>query len=467
MAEPLAYLDSHWSEWQERLIELCRIPGISRFQDHWGDLARSAELTAGYMKEAGLRGVEVIELPGGPPYVYGEWVGAGPDRPTVLLYAHHDVQPTGDETKWLSPPFEPTVRAGRLYGRGTVDDKSGIIVHLAACAAYLKTQGRLPLNVKFVVEGDEESGSRTLSPFLKKFRKQLAADLLCLTDCSNLETGLPCLTYSLRGLASLKIRLSTVRAPLHSGMWGGVVPDAPLSLAKLLGTLMDDEGRVLVKGFYEDLLEPSDWERRQVRALPWDERAFRRDVGLQDTVRLIGEAQWSPYERLWSRPALAVLAMEGSSIAGYSNQIVPVAEAIVSCRLVPNQEPKKIQRLLEAHLRSHCPFGARLDVEFLHTAPPWRTHPEGPYFAAALRALTQGFGRPAGVIGAGGSIPFVHYFNEALGEMPTLLLGLEDPPCAAHGENESLDLADFKKGGRSSLFLFEELSQIPPRNGLP
>lgn len=462
----LQYLETHGEEFDRQLVELCRIPGISRYEEHWKDLDRSAELTARAMREVGLEEVEVIRLPGGPAYVYGEWLkagaagAAGAGRPTVLLYAHHDVQPVGNESKWETPPFQPTVRNGRLYGRGTVDDKSGIVVHLAAIASYLRTDGKIPLNIKFLVEGDEESGSRTLRAFLEKYRSKLKADLLCLTDCGNLETGLPCLTYSLRGLASLKVRLTTLQAPVHSGMWGGVIPDAPLALSKLLATLMDDQGNVLVKGFYDDVLEPSDWERRQMKALPWNEGQFRRDGGLLEGVRFIGDSRWSPYERLWIRPALAVLAIEGSSLAGYSNQIVPEAQAIISCRLVPDQDPKKVQRLVTEHLKTDVPFGAALEVTAQGTAPPWRTHPEGPFFAAALRALSKGFGREAAIIGAGGSIPFVHYFNEALGAMPTLLLGLEDPPCAAHGENESLDLADFKKGARAAVYLYQELAAV-------
>ena len=461
MTEPLDYLEAHQADSLRQLIELCRIPGISRYETHWKDLSRSAELTARFMKEAGLEKAEVIDLPGGPPYVYGEWLKA-PGKPTVLLYAHHDVQPVGDQTKWHSPPFEPVVRDGRIYGRGTVDDKSGVIVHLAAISACLKTIGELPLNIKFVVEGDEESGSRTLRLFLEKYKSKLKADVLCLTDCANLETGLPCLTYSLRGLASVKVRLSTVAAPLHSGMWGGVIPDAPLALAKLLGTLMDNEGKVLVKGFYDDVMEPSDWERKQIAKLPWNERQFRKDAGIVGETRFIGDAKWSPYERLWVRPALAVLAIEGSSMQGYSNQIVPCAEAIVSCRLVPNQDPKQVQQRVTEHLVRETPFGAKLEVTPLDTAPAWRTQPEGPYFAAALKALSKGFGREAAIIGAGGSIPFVHYFNEALGKMPTLLLGLEDPQCAAHGDNESMELADFKKGTIAAVHLYRELAAVTP-----
>lgn len=454
----LSYIEKNQKRFCAQLIDLCKIPSISRFESSWGEIDRSARLTARFMKEAGLERVEVIPFKGGPPYVYGEWLKAGVGKPTVLLYAHHDVQPVGDELRWSSDPFKAVVCKGRLYGRGTVDDKSGIVIHLAAISAYLKTVGQLPVNIKFVVEGDEESGSRTLVRFLKRYQKRLRSDLLCLTDCSNLETGLPSLTYSLRGLASVHVRVRTLRGPVHSGMWGGLLPDAPMVLSKLLASLMDDQGKVLVKGFYNDVQELSNWERQQLASLPWNKKNFLQEGGAVKGLRLIGDATRSPYESLWSRPTLSVLAVEGSRLEGAPNQIVPSAEAIISCRTVPNQNPVKIQLLLGEHLQRNLPFGAELHVRPVQVAPYWKTVPQGPYFDAARRALSKGFGREPVLIGCGGSIPFVHYFQEVFGNLPSLLLGLEDPPCNAHGEDESLSLADFEKGIRSTVYLYREIA---------
>ncbi len=456
----LGALEENWEKTQGQMISLCRIPGISRFQESWKDIERSGELIAGWMREIGLENVEVIHFPGAPPYVYGDWLHAATKGPTALLYAHHDVQPIGDPSRWTSPPFEPSVRNGRLYGRGTVDDKSGVLVHLGAIESYLKTSGSLPLNIKFIVDGEEETGSKNLGSFLQQYREKLRADLLCLTDCSNLETGLPSLTYSLRGLTSVHVKVKTLRQPLHSGMWGGVLPDAALTLSKLLATLVDDQGRIRISGFYEDVEKIPEWEKRNLMNLPWNEAKTRKEAQVVDHLRFLGDPQWGFYERQWSLPSLAILAVKAGEVATAPNQIVPEAEAIVSCRLAPGQDPKSAQDRLVRHLEENCPFGAELSLKRGIAAAAWKRRPEGPHFEAAKRALTRGFGKEAVLIGCGGIIPFVRHFQQIYGDLPALLFGLEDPPCNAHGEDESIDLSDFKKGARSMVYLYDEIARL-------
>jgi len=458
----LEALERRFDRTLSELVELARIPSVSAAGFDPKELVRSAERVAELLAEAGLERVELLRLGDAHPYVVGEWLGAGPEAPTAIVYAHHDVQPPGRPERWETPAFEPQVRAdGRLYGRGVVDDKAGILLHVAALRAWLEAEGRLPLNLKLVVEGEEEIGSGHLADFLRAHRERLAADVVVLSDTANLATGVPSLTTSLRGLVAVDVTVRALDHPLHSGMWGGPVPDAATALARLLGRLVDARGAIAVPGLDADVPALSRHERAGLAALPFDEARFRAEAGLVPGAALAGDPRRSVYERLWYRPALALTALEGMPLASAANQLLAEARARVGVRLAPGQSPERVRDLLLDFLRSDPPWGVELELEISALVPGWKTTPEGPAFDAARRALAAGFGCEAALVGCGGSIPFVGPFVEVLGGAPALLLGLEDPPCNAHGENESLDLADFRKAARASAHLLEELRRVP------
>lgn len=446
-------------EWTLRELEaLARIPSVSAVGFDPSEVERSAEAVAGLLRGIGLERVEVLRIADAHPYVVGEWRGAGEDAPMVLLYAHHDVQPPGRSSHWQSPPFEPTRRAdGRIYGRGIVDDKAGVMVFVAALRAWIEAGGGPPVNARVIVEGEEETGSAHLAEFLRAYRERLACDVMVLSDTANLEAGLPSITTSLRGLVNVDVTVRALHHPLHSGMWGGPVVDAASALGVLLGRLFDEAGEPRIPGFLDDVPELTDRERAALSALPFDEATFRGDAGIVDSARLQGGAR-SVWERLWRRPSLAVTALEGIPLAAAANQLIDVARARVGMRLAPGQDAERAREQLVAFLQLDPPWGVEVETESDTAVPGWLTSPDGPAFDAARRALAAGYGRDAVCIGCGGSIPFVGPFSEVLGGVPALLLGLEDPICNAHGENESLHVEDFRKAVLSTAHLFAELS---------
>jgi acetylornithine deacetylase/succinyl-diaminopimelate desuccinylase-like protein len=454
----LAALAAREEDTLRELVALARIPSVSAPGFDPAQVARSAEAVAELLTRAGLQRAALVRVGGAHPAVLAEWTGAGPGAPTALVYAHHDVQPPGRPEHWRSPPFEPTLRDGRLFGRGVVDDKAGLLLHVAALRAWLEATGGLPMNVKLVVEGEEEIGSVHLAEFLRVHRRDLGADVLVLSDTANLATGLPSLTTSLRGLVVVDVTVRALDHPLHSGMWGGPVPDAATALAALLGRLVDARGEPAIPGLADDVPAPSAAERARLAALPFDRERFREEAGLLPDVPLAGDASRSVYERLWLRPAVAVTALEAMPLAEAANQLIAEARARVGVRLAPGQDPDRVAKLVSAFLQRDPPLGVRVETEVGSAAAGWRTEPEGPAFDAARRALAAGFGREAACIGCGGTIPFVGPFADVLGGVPALLLGLEDPVCNAHGENESLHLDDFRKAARASAHLWAELA---------
>jgi acetylornithine deacetylase/succinyl-diaminopimelate desuccinylase-like protein len=442
----------------EELIGLTRIPGVSAPGFDPEQLERSADAVAALLEGAGLDAVEVLRLPGVAPYVVAEKAATAPGAPTALIYAHHDVQPPGRLERWETPAFEPTLRSdGRLYGRGIVDDKAGLMLHVAALRGWLEAEGAPPVSVKLLVEGEEEIGSTHLAEFLRAHRERLEADVLVLSDTQNLATGLPSLTTCLRGIVQVDLTVRALDHPVHSGMWGGPVPDAATALARLLGRLVDDAGVPSIPGLLDDVPELDAEQRAGLAALPFDERSFRADAGLLDGVPLAGDSERSVYERLWYRPAVAVTALESVPLEASANQLIDQARARVSVRIAPGQDARRVAGCVERYLGAEPPSGVLVEVRTVAAVPGWRTRSEGPAFDAARRALARGFGREPVTIGCGGTIPFVGPFGEEMGGIPQLLLGLEDPPCNAHGENESLDLADFRKAATSSAHLLAEL----------
>ncbi len=454
----LTHAEDNLTQTLEALASLARIGGISAEAAPSAKLRESAAAVAAWMTRIGLENVEVLELEGVHPYVYGDWLHAE-GAPTILLYAHHDVQPVGNLKKWTSPPFEPEIRDGRMYGRGVVDDKAGLVIHLAAIEAYL-AQGGLPVNVKLVVDGEEEIGSENLHTFLATYRSRLDAEVIVLTDTANLAAGLPSITYGLRGLVVVDVEVSALAHTLHSGMWGGPVPDPALALCQLLGRLLTPEGKIAIDGLYDDVRPLTEAERTRLRRLPFDEREFRADAGILDGVSMAREEDFTPYEQLWHRPSLAISALEVAMLENAPNQIVPSARARVGIRTVPNMQAKKVAQMLCDALEHAPPYAVHVNTKVRAAADWWLTEPEGPAFACAERALEKGFGASSVYIGCGGSIPFVEPFARVLGGVPALLIGLEDPRCHAHGENESLLISDFVKAVKSAVFLYDELASL-------
>jgi acetylornithine deacetylase/succinyl-diaminopimelate desuccinylase-like protein len=455
----LDHLEANLPKFRKTLEDLAKIPSCSHPPAPPKEVDRSAEAFAKVLREIGCKNVEVLRLKGALPAVYGEWLG-NPGAPTVVLYGHHDIQPPGRTEKWKSPPFTPTERNGRLYGRGVVDDKAGCMVHIAAVASYLRATGSCPINVKFFIEGEEEIGSPNLERFIEKYQRKLAADVVVLSDTANIETGIPSITYSLRGIASVDVEVQALDHPIHSGMWGGPIPDPNQALAKLLAGLVKENGQLDIPGLYELVRKPSKKELDRLKRIPFDRKRFISDSGLLPGVQLGGEKGYSIFEQLWYRPNLTVIATESHAFEGSSNQIVDSARARLSLRIVPNIDPKVATRLLVKRLERETPLGCRLKVTAKEGTTWWITDPEGPAFEAARRALTKGYGAECTMIGAGGTIGFVKPFVDILKGAPALLLGLEDPICNAHSENESLHLGDWRKGMRGAIYLYDELSKL-------
>jgi acetylornithine deacetylase/succinyl-diaminopimelate desuccinylase-like protein len=402
----------------------------------------------------------VLKVDGAHPYVYAERI-EDPALPTVLLYAHHDVQPAGDAEAWKSPPFEPTERDGRLYGRGAADDKAGILTHVAAVDAWVRGARKLPLNVKIVIEGEEETGSDHLDAFLARYRPRLDAEAMILTDTGNVETGVPSVTVALRGLVCVDVEVRALDQSVHSGMWGGPVPDPVLALAKMLAGLVDAEGAVAIPGVLEKVRPLTPAQRQAIEGLPVTVAEFRKQARMRPGVRLLGDRH--PLETNWWQPSLSVNAIQASNRRDARNIINDVAWARVGLRLVPDLEPETVRAQLEAALRAAAPWGVEVTITGVAGGAPWITDLDHPAFGAAFRALEKGFGKKALAIGCGGSIGFVEPFARALGGAPALLIGVEDPYSNAHSENESLDLGDFQKAIRSAIHLYAELAAVLKR----
>jgi acetylornithine deacetylase/succinyl-diaminopimelate desuccinylase-like protein len=425
------------------LEQLVRIPSVSADPAAEPQVQASANEVAALLTGAGLSDVEVVSVPGGQPAVLGRRPGP-PGAPTVLLYAHHDVQPTGDPAGWDSDPFEPAERDGRLFGRGTADDKAGIAVHLAALRAH---GDELPVGVIVLVEGEEEIGSPTLDQFLSEFRDRLRADVVVFADSANWRVDVPSLTTSLRGLAPVIVEVRALHHGVHSGLYGGPVPDALTALCRMLATLHDEQGDVAVAGLAHSTADPLDLTEAQLRA----------DAAMLDGVQLIGTGGLT--ERLWTRPAIAVIGIDAPSVAEASNTLIPVARAKVSMRLAPGEDASRASAALTAHLEAHAPWGVQVTVQQEATATPYAVPAGGPAYEAARWALEEAWGRPAVATGGGGSIPFVTGYAELIPEAEILITGVEDPDTRAHGTNESLDLATFERACLAETLLLHRLGQ--------
>jgi acetylornithine deacetylase/succinyl-diaminopimelate desuccinylase-like protein len=437
-----AAVDAAFPRVRQDLERLIRIPSVAFPGFDPEPVRRSAELTAEILETSGLGGVRLLEMYGVPPAVFGE-LPAPDGRPTIMLYAHHDVQPAGDEADWTSPPFEPVERDGRLFGRGSCDDKAGIALHQSTLLAH---GGRPPVGIKVFIEGEEELGSPSLDRFLERFGDQLRADVIVLADATNWRIGVPGLVTGLRGLVDCEVEVRTLDHAVHSGMYGGVFPDALTSLCHILAGLHDDQGNVAIDGLVTGPADPLDLT----------EEDLRREMGTVHGLQPIGEGALT--ERLWTRPAISVLGIDAPRVREAANILVPVATAKVSLRLATGQDPDAAMAAMVRHLEATAPWGAHVTVHPGASSWPMAVDAHGSVFDAARQALKEGWGTDAVEIGTGGAIPFVKAFSDAYPGAKVLLWGVEDPDGRAHGADESLLLEDFRKNCVAAALLLERLA---------
>jgi acetylornithine deacetylase/succinyl-diaminopimelate desuccinylase-like protein len=430
-------------------------PSVSADPARHAEVRRSAETAVARMRAAGLTVAEVLETDG-LPVAYGSWLHA-PGAPTILIYGHHDVQPEDPVALWTSPPFEGTVRDGKIYGRGSVDDKGQVLMHLAAIEAHLRVRGALPLNVKIVVEGEEEIGSPSFEAFLARERERLACDVVVVSDTAVFAEDVPSLTVSLRGLVHWEL---TVRGPatdLHSGYYGGVVVNPIEALARMLATIREPGGRIAVPGFYDGVAELAPGERAEVAALPFDEAAQARELGVPALAG--GERDRPPLERMWTRPTLECNGIYGGYQGPGAKTIVPsFARAKLSARLVAGQEPARVKAAVAAHFERVAPAGVRVEIESDGDVRAVSTSRDHPAVAAAARAMERGFGKPPVFIGTGGTIGPVSSFDRIL-HLPQVLIGVGLPDDAIHAPNEKFDLGQFFGGIETMTYLYDELAE--------
>ncbi len=427
---------------RQDLEALVRVPTVSADPAHAADVARAVELVADLARDAGAADVQVVSAQGGQPALVATWP-APEGRPTVLLYAHLDVQPTGPAEEWTAPPFEPTERDGRLYGRGAADDKAGVLMHLAVLRAF---GGTPPVGVVLFLEGEEEIGSPTLPALLAEHRDLLRSDVIVIADSANASVDVPAFTTSLRGLVDLTVEVRVLERPVHSGVYGGAVPDALTALCRLLATLHDDDGEVAVQGLHSSTSDAPD---------P-DPDTFRADAGVLDGVRLIGSG--SVPERLWHKPAVAVLGMDAPATEDASNVLLAKARAKVSLRLAPGSDEHAAMKLLSDHLTSHAPWGSQVEVTAGSTGGAFALEATGDVYDLAREAFEQAYGNAPVETGIGGSIPFIAEFARTYPGATVLVTGVGDPASRWHGIDESLHLGMWERACLAEALLLARLA---------
>ncbi len=424
------------------LERLVRIPSVAFEGFDPAPVRAAAEATSDILRAAGLQGVRLIELPGDHPAVFGE-IAAPPGAPTVLLYAHHDVQPAGPEELWDTPPFEPVVRDGRLYGRGSADDKSGVVIHAAVLRAY---GARPPVGVKVLVEGEEEATTDNLPTLVEGNRGLLKADVIVVADSGNWRTGEPTLTTTIRGVVDCTVEVRTLELPVHSGSYGGVVPDALVALIRMLATLHDERGNVAVEGL---LSEPDP-------GVDYPEDVLRAEAAMLPGVELVGDGTIA--ERLWTKPAVSVIGIDAPTVAGARNILVDRARAVVSLRVAPGEDAHRALDALTAHLKAVAPWGVRVHLAKGDPGQGYATPTEGPAYEAACRALEDAYGRPAVAMGGGGSVPLIPVLARTYPKATILLMGAMDERANAHAQNESVDLAELERAALAEALLLSYLA---------
>ena len=455
--DALELVEREKERYLDELVEYLRIPSISTDPEHAPDVERCAEYLMARMREAGLPTVERIDA-GGHPLVYAEWSGA-PGKPTVLFYGHYDVQPVDPIEEWRHPPFEPAREDGNLVARGATDDKGQSYTHLKAVGAMLAARGALPVNVKFLIEGEEESGGAAIERYVRQDGgKRLACDAVVVSDSSMYAPGQPSLVYGLRGMCYVELRVQGPNRDLHSGTYGGAVANPLNALCEVVAALRDSRtGRIRVPGFYDKVRPLADWERQEIAALPHHRAAYMAELGVEE---LPGEEGYSPQERTTVRPTLDVNGIFGGYMGRGAKTVLPAwGGAKVSMRLVPDQEPEEIGRLFTDYVRQVTPPGVKVQVDALHGGRPFLLSTEGPYFGAAMAALEGTFGARPVRVREGGSIPVVNTFSEVL-RVPILLMGYGLPDDRLHSPNEKMSIAQFYDGIRCTVRLLDQVGEL-------
>lgn len=453
MSNPTSYLDENRSRFLNELQDLLRIPSISALPEHAADVRRAADWVASRLSAAGIEGVEILPT-GGHPVVYGEWLHA-PDKPTVLIYGHFDVQPVDPIGLWTSPPFEPTIRDDRLYARGASDMKGNLLMTIIAAEALLKTRGSLPVNLKFFIEGQEEIGSPQIPRFLVEQRDRFACDLVISADGGQHGDDQPGISISCRGLAGVQIDVRGAQTDLHSGMYGGVVQNAIHALVEILGSMRSSDGKILIEGFYDDVVPLSDADRAQIAAVPFDEAQYKRDAGVDV---LIGEAGYTPMERVGGRPSLDVNGIWGGFQGPGIKTVLPnEAHAKITCRLVANQDPDRIVELIAAHVATHTPPGVTATtVPLPGKARPYLMPADHPGNQAARAVLEEIYGKPPVAVRGGATVPVMDLFLTTLGAH-TVTFGFGLPDERYHAPDEFFRLASFERGQTAYCMLLDRL----------
>ncbi|MCA8961801.1 MAG: dipeptidase [Planctomycetes bacterium] len=452
MDQVIRAIDQEADTAAERLMEWLRIPSVSTDSARAKDVRAAGEFVLDELRTAGFE-ARMTDTPG-HPVVTAEWLGA-PGAPTVLIYGHYDVQPPEPLDLWRHGPFEPTIEGRNLVARGATDDKGQAYALVRGVATYLRVAGKLPVNVKFLLEGEEEIGSPNLTPFIQSHRDALSADIAVISDCSQFGPGVPAITVGLKGLCYVEIRVDGPNRDLHSGSFGGAVANPGNALCWMIGQLRDAEGRVTIPGFYDDVVELTPADRESMAALPFDEEHFRRDLGVDE---LVGEAGYTTVERKGARPTLDVNGLLCGFTGEGAKTVLPShAMAKFSMRLVPDQSSARIAALVTKHLEGLCPAGCRVRVNVHHGAEPILVPFQSDFMKAAHRAVAKGFGKEPVYMREGGSIPVVSTMKNELG-IDTILLGLGLPDDNAHSPNEKFDLDDFQRGIRTMAYLMDELA---------
>ena len=454
MNEVTNYINSNNHRYIEELKDFLRIPSISTTASHKNDMLKGAKFVAAKLKDAGMKKVSIIKTKK-HPLIYAEWLEAK-GKPTVLIYGHYDVQPVDPLNLWDSPPFEPVIKNGKIYARGATDDKGQMYMHIKSVEAYMKTVGKLPLNVKFIIEGEEEVGSQSLEEFIRKNAKQLKCDTVLISDTALFAPGTPTLTYGLRGLAYVEIEVQGPKKDLHSGVYGGAVDNPINVLAEMISKLKDKNGKIKIPGFYDDVLKLTKKERDNFKKLPFSEKKFANEIGVK---KLTGEKGFSTLERLWARPTLDCNGIIGGFTEKGAKTVLPAkASAKISMRLVPNQDPKKIAKLFTQYIKSITPDTVKLKVTDLHGGYPVIIPLDDKATIAGAKAMSKAFGKETVFMREGGSIPIVTTFAKKLKAAPVMMgLGLNTENL--HSPNEHFNLKHFHLGILSSAYFFEEYSK--------
>lgn len=454
MEKVVSYINENRNNYVEELKEFLRIPSISALPENKEYMHQCAEFVAGKLTAAGMNRVQVFQTEG-HPLVYGEWLGA-PGKPTVLFYGHYDVQPVDPIELWTDPPFEPVIHDGKIWARGATDDKGQVFTHIKSIEAYFKVHGSLPMNVKFIIEGEEEVGSESLSAFLTQNKDLLKCDVVVISDTSLYAPGVPTITYGLRGLAYMEVEVTGPNRDLHSGSFGGAVANPINVLADMIAKLHDKNGKIAIPDFYKDVLALTKKEKESYARLKFSEKAYAKDLGVAE---LMGEKGFTTLERLWARPTLDCNGIIGGFTGSGAKTVIPSkASAKISMRLVPNQDPVKIAKLFTKHFKSLAPKGVKVTVKSLHGGYPIVVPLEHKATQAGAAAMEKAFGKKTVFMREGGSIPIVVDFVKNL-KAPAVLMGLGLDSENLHSPNEHFDLNHFHLGILSSAWFLEEFSK--------